>query len=209
MKLSKTTFAVCAALLWAGAAVAQDAKPAEKKGAPPAMSAEEKAQMDAWMKFAAPAEAHKGLEGMVGTWDAEVTSWMSPGQPPMKSKGTSDNRLVLGGRWVESRFHGDMMGMPFEGLGYTGYDNYKKKYMGTWMDNMSTAVMISEGTMDAGNKVMTSTSTMDDVMTGKKATVRMVTTIVDPNTHLFEMYGPDPASGKEVKQMEIKYTRKK
>ena len=125
--------------------------------------------MEAWQKFATPAEAHKALQGMVGTWDAEVTSWMEPGQPPVKSKGTSENRMALGGRWVESRFTSEMMGQPFEGIGYTGYDNQKKKYMGTWMDNMSTAVMVTEGTMDAAGKVMTSTSTMDDFMTGKSA----------------------------------------
>ena len=203
MKVRELTFAVCAGLLAAGAAGAQDAKPAEKP-----MSAEQKAMMDAWAKFATPGEGHKALAGMVGTWDAEVTSWMEPGQPPTKSKGTSENRMVLGGRWVESKFTSEMMGQPFEGLGYTGYDNYKKKYIGTWQDNMSTAVMISEGTMDAAGKVMTSSSTMDDVMTGKKAEVKMTTTIVSPDHHVFEMWGPGP-DGKVAKQMQIDYRRRK
>jgi hypothetical protein len=203
MKLHTLAFALCAGRLVVPGATAQDAKPGEKP-----MSAEQKAMMDAWMKFATPGDAHKSLQGMVGTWDAEVTSWMEPGQPPTKSKGVSENRMVLGGRWVESKFTGDMMGMPFEGIGYTGYDNFKKKYMGTWMDNMSTAVMVSEGTFDNAGKVMTSTSTMDDFMTGKATTFRMITTMVDADQHLFEMYGPDP-TGKEVKQMEIRYKRRK
>ena len=208
MKVRELTFAVCGILLLAGLSAAQDPKPAEKPAAPPAMSAEEKAMMEAWQKFATPAEGHQALADMAGTWDAEVTSWMSPNQPPMKSKGTAENRLVLGGRFIEQRFKGDMMGQPFEGLGYTGYDNYKKKYIGTWMDNMSTAVMVSEGTVDASGKVMTSTSTMDDFMTGKQAKIRMVSTEVGPDESLFEMFGPDP-SGKEVKQMEIRYKRRK
>ena len=61
----------------AGPAAAQDAKPGEKP-----MSAEQKAMMEAWAKIATPGAAHKSLAGMVGTWDAEVTSWMDPGQPP-------------------------------------------------------------------------------------------------------------------------------
>jgi hypothetical protein len=203
MKVRELTFALCAGVLVAGAAAAQEARPAEKP-----MSAEEKAQMDAWMKFATPAEGHRPLADMVGTWDAEVTSWMAPGQPPTKSKGTSENRLVLGGRWVESRFTSEMMGQPFEGLGYTGYDNHKKKYMGTWMDNMSTAVMLSEGTLDATGKVMTSTSTMDDFMTGKTSTIKMTTTITSPDHHVFEMWGPGP-DGKVAKQMQIDYRRRK
>ena len=198
MKMCRVTFALCAGMLMAGAVSAQD-KP---------MSAEQKAQMEAWQKFATPGEAHKALAGMVGTWDAEVTSWMDPRRPPEKSKGVSENRMVLGGRWVESKFTSTMMGMPFEGLGYTGYDNHKKKYMGTWTDNMSTAVMVSEGTMDAAGKVLTQTSTMDDFMTGKPTTVKTTMKIVTPDQHVFEMWGPDP-TGKNVKQMEIVYKRRK
>ena len=203
MKQLKATFVVCAAVLCAGAALAQDAKTGEKP-----MSAEQKAAMEAWQKFATPGPAHKSLEGSVGTWDTEVTSWMDPAAPPMKSTGTAENSMVMGGRWLESKFHGNMMGQPFEGLGYTGYDNYKKKYIGTWMDNMSTAVMTSEGTWDGAGKVMTSMATMDNILTGKKDSIKMITTIVDPDHHVFEMWGPDK-TGKTVKQMEIKYTRRK
>ena len=203
MKVRELTFALCAGLLVAGAAAAQDAKPAEKP-----MSAEQKAMMEAWQKFATPGEGHKSLAGMVGHLGRRGHVVDGPGSAPEKSKGVSENRMVLGGRWVETKFTSQMMGMPFEGLGYTGYDNYKKKYMGTWQDNMSTAVMVSEGTFDAAGKVLTQTSTMDDFMTGKKQAIKMTTTIVDPDHHVFEMWGPDP-SGKVSKQLEIKYTRRK
>lgn len=210
MKLYRVTIAACAGLLWAGALGAQDAAKPAKPGdkTPPAMSAEEKAMMEAWQKFATPAESHQKLAGMVGTWDAEVTSWMNPAAPPMKSMGTSENRWVLGGRWIEQRFTGKFMDQPFEGVGYTGYDNYKKKYVGTWMDNMSTAVMMSEGAFDAAGKSMTSMSTMDDFMTGQQQKIRTVVNVVDNDRHVFEMYGPGP-DGKENKQMEIVYKRRK
>ena len=69
------------------------------------------------------------------------SSWMAPGADPMVMDGTSENRWVMGGRYLEQRFNGNFMGMPFEGIGYTGYDNVKKQYWGTWMDNMSTGMM--------------------------------------------------------------------
>src|SRR5689334_22239372 len=100
------------------------------------------AEMEAMMKAGAPGDAHKKLDSLVGSWDATVKTWMQPGAP-MESHGTSQNTWVLGGRWVEERFTGDFMGMPFNGVGYTGYDNIKKQYVGTWMDNMSTSVMVS------------------------------------------------------------------
>ena len=100
------------------------------------------------------------------------------------------------------------MGMPFTGVGYTGYDNIKKKYIGSWMDNMSTSMMISTGTANADGKSYTFTSSMDDPMTGKSSPVKETVTIVDEDHHTLEMWGPGP-DGKSFKMMEIDYSRKK
>src|SRR6476620_10491158 len=98
------------------------------------------------------------------------------------------------------------MGQPFSGIGYTGYDNVMKKYVGTWMDTASTGVMTSKGTL-TGN-VMKSTATMSDPMTGKMSTMTMKTTVADNDHHTMEMWGAGP-NGKNYKMMEITYTRKK
>ena len=202
MKNRQWTLVLCAGLL-TGAAGAQDTKPAGQ----PAMSAEQKAMMEAWAAASAVGESHKRLLGMEGTWDAEVSMWMAPGQPPTKSMGTSVNKPILGGRWIEQRFTGTAMGQPFHGIGYTGYDNTKKRYVSTWMDDMSTALMVSEGTFDAAGKVMTSTSTMMDPMTGKPMQSKGVMRIVDNDHHVYEMW--ESHDGKENKSMEIHYRRKK
>jgi hypothetical protein len=192
---------LAAAALAAAPAFAQD-KPAEKKA--PAM--DEKAAMEAMQKAATPGEAHKKLDAMVGTFDAKVKMWMDPSQPAQESTGTSENVWVLGNRFIETKHQGTFMGQPFSGIGYTGYDNVTKKYIGTWMDTASTGVMVSKGTM-AGN-VMKSTSTMPDFMTGKMTTVTMKTTVADNDHHTMEMWGPGP-DGKNYRMMEITYTRKK
>jgi hypothetical protein len=203
---------LAAAVSVVGLAAADEAKkpahpaPLTKAPSDQAPATDEKAMMEAWMKVATPGEAHKWLEPVVGTWDAKITMWMAPGAPPQESTGTSENKWVLGGRFVEQRYEGTFMGQPFSGVGYTGYDNYKKKYIGTWMDTMGTMMMISQG--DAMGKTLTMTSTMDDIMTGKTATVKSEIKIVAPDHHVMEMWGPDP-SGKQFKTMEIQYTRKK
>ena len=167
----------------------------------------QKAQMEAWMKASTPGDAHKKLDGMVGTWDVKVKAWMAPGAPPMESTGTAVNSWVLGGRWMEEKFNGSFMGMPFQGIGYTGYDNIKKQYVGTWMDNMSTAVMVSSGKGASGN-TYEFTSSMDDPMTGKPAMIKEKVTFTDADHHTMEMWGPGP-DGKVYKSMEISYSRKK
>lgn len=180
---------------------------AQQGDKPKEMTPQERAAMEAWMKVATPGEGHKVLEPIVGTWDVQMTMWQAPGAPAQVSKGVSEDTWVLGRRFVRESVHSEFNGMPFEGLGYTGYDNFKKQYVGSWMDTMGTMMMTMTGSADPSGKVITATSTMDDVMTGKKMTVRQVTRIVDANKHVFEMFGPDPA-GNEFKMMEAVYTRK-
>jgi hypothetical protein len=100
------------------------------------------------------------------------------------------------------------MGMPFRGIGFTGYDNIKQKYVGSWMDNMSTSMMVSTGTGDASGKSYEFNSTMDDPMTGKTSAVKEKVTVVDEDHHTMEMWGSG-RDGKTYKMMEIAYTRKK
>ena len=174
----------------------------------PAISAEEQKAMEAYMKAAAPGDAHKALADFEGTWVTNVKSWMKPGDAPMESTGTSVNKMVLGGRWVEQRFEGTFMGMPFNGIGYTGYDNLAKQYVGMWMDDMSTAAMVSSGQVSADKKSMSFTSTMIDPMTDKPMTVSEKILLHGKDHHVMEMWTPGP-DGKPFKMMEIDYKRKK
>jgi hypothetical protein len=171
------------------------------------MTPEQQKVMETWMKYATPGPNHKLLEPVVGSWNVATTWWEAPGAPPSTWKGSSENVWVLGGRFVQQTITAEMMGQPFSGIGYTGYDNFKEKFIFAWMDSMGTMVMISTGSADATGKVMTFTAEIDDVLTGKKAAVREVVRVIDNNKHVFEMYGPDK-SGKEFKTMEIVYTRK-
>lgn len=164
------------------------------------------AMMEAMMKAGTPGDAHKNLNALVGSWSTKVTMWMAPGADPMTMDGTSETRWVMGGRYLEERFTGNFMGSPFEGLGYTGYDNVKKQYWGTWMDNMSTGMMMSTGAYDG--KVWTFKGTMPDPMTGKDSTIDQKVTFADADHHTMEMWGPAP-DGKIFKSMEITYSRKK
>ena len=165
-----------------------------------------KAMMDAWMRTMTPGVEHKKLEPFVGTFDVKVTSWMAPGAPPAESSGTAEDRWVLGGRYVQEMFDGQFMGQPFSGIGYTGYDNIKKAFVSTWMDNMSTAIMMTKGSME-GN-TMTSSGTTDDPMSGKSQQMTNKVTITDNDHHTMEMWGPGP-DGKMFKVMQISYARKK
>ena len=202
MRFRFLTRVLATAALFTGLVASAQDNPAGKAKQP---AMDEKAAMEAMEKAGTPGDAHKKLEAVVGTFDVKVKMWMDPSTPPEESTGTSENTWVLGNRFVQMKYQGTMMGKPFSGLGYTGYDNVTKKYVGTWMDDMSTGMMVSKGSM-SGN-VMTSTATASDAMTGKVATFTEKVTVTDNDHHTMEMWGPAP-NGKNYKMMEITYTRK-
>src|SRR5881628_1758500 len=103
-----------------------------------AQSAEEQAAQKAWMEYMTPGAIHQMLAKADGGWTYEMTSWMKPDAPPTKSTGNMVNRMILGGRYQESRATGSFMGQPFEGVGTLGYDNAKKVFVNSWVDNMGT-----------------------------------------------------------------------
>lgn len=164
----------------------------------------------AWMEYATPGEMQKMLAQSDGNWVGETTMWMENGSQPMMSKSEAANKMIFDGRYQMSTHKGDMMGMPFEGISIVGYDNSKKKFVSSWIDNMGTGIMNMEGVWNASTKSIEFKGKMTDPSRpGKECNVREVFTFIDDNTQKMEMYGPDAKTGKEFKTMEIKYTRKK
>ena len=81
-----------------------------------------------------PTPEHERLARDVGTWDATIKSWMQgPGSEPSVPKGVEVAKMMPGGLWVLSEFHGKFGDAAFHGQGQTGYDPVKKKYIGTWV----------------------------------------------------------------------------
>ena len=80
----------------------------------------------------------------------------------------------------------------------------KKKFVGSWVDNMGTGIMFSEGTYDPATKTFTYTSEFEAVP-GMKQQIREVIKVTDNNHHTLEWY--ENRGGQDVKTMEINYTR--
>ncbi len=175
----------------------------------PAMSAEDLAHMQEYMKLMQPGEAHKHLYQYVGVWDTVTKVWMGgPGTPPMESTGTSTFTSVLGGRWVMEEHTGTMMGMPYLGKGMMGYDNYKNLYVGTWYSNMSTEMLQMVGSRHPKTDVVTMYGVMDEPQLSVHGrTVKYVIKQTDDDHFTFEII--DLHASDDYKVIEISYTRRK
>jgi hypothetical protein len=110
----------------------------ESAGGPPLDDA---AMMEMMTQLAQPDEHHEVLDVLVGDWDVETRMWMSPDAAPIVEHGTMSANWVLGGRFIEQRFVGSMMGAPFEGLGLMGYDRVREAYVGFWLDSAGTQML--------------------------------------------------------------------
>ncbi len=172
--------------------------------APPPMDSATAAKK--YQEFMTPGDMHKMMAASVGKWTTESTMWMDEKAPPMKSTGTAEGKMILGGRYLTETHKGEMMGMPFEGVATTGYDNAEKVFVSTWQDNMGTSIMMMKGTYDDATKTLTMKGECTDPVRGKMA-IRQTLKFVDEKTQVMEMYGT-PEGGKEMKSMEMKMVKK-
>lgn len=163
-------------------------------------------QEKAWMNYMTPGEIHQKIAQCDGEWSFDMTMWMNPNAAPTTATGSTVNRMILGGRYQESVHKSTMMGMPFEGHGLLAYDNAKKIFQSSWIDNMGTGIMNMEGTWDEATKSITFNGNSVDPTSGKDMKMKEIFTIVDDNHHTMQMYMDH--EGKEFKTMEIKFTRK-
>jgi hypothetical protein len=152
------------------------------------------------------APEHAQLKKYVGKWTTETKSYYEDPSKATVSKGTATFRLVMGGRYLQQTIKGEMFGMEFRGRGLTGYDKAKKKYVGTWIDNMSTGISTTQGTYDEKTKTMTEFG----VAASPQGEVKLknVTKEVDKDTIVFTMYMIMPDDSETV-GMVITYRRAK
>ncbi|PYJ33198.1 MAG: hypothetical protein DME79_06910 [Verrucomicrobia bacterium] len=204
------SFAQTPATSPATASGASAAQPANATGQPNPQE-----MMKQMMELSKLNENHKLLSSLDGNWNFAIKMWMNPdpNAPAQESKGTATRKSIMGGRYVTMDVTGKMQmpgedgkmkDMQFKGMGLEGYDNLKKKFVASWVDNMGTGIQFSEGTYDPATKSFTYTSEMEPAP-GMKMPVREVIKIADNNHMSLEWY--ENHGGQEKKTMEIAYTR--
>jgi len=156
------------------------------------------------------APEHEKLVPFAGTWDAEMHFIMEPGAEPDVSHGTSVNTLILGGRVLETKFKGDisMFGekMAFTGAGHMGFDKLKGEYFSTWVDSLSTSLLVSYGKPSEDGASLTlsgmSMSPMGEVP------MKNVYIMDGEKKHTMEFWQGEPGSDEMMKIGWITYTKK-
>ena len=183
-------------------------KKMESKADVPQPPMDTAAMNKAWTTYMTPGDMHKWMAKTNGTWEAEVSQWMDAAAPPTKAKAINVQSSALGGRYVIGKFTSTMMGQPMEGISTMGYDNARKMFTSTWVDNMGTGIVHMSGTYDETTKTLNLKGHQTDPMTGKDSDIREEMKMIDDNTYTMTMYGAG-MDGKEMKFMEGTFKRKK
>lgn len=195
-----------AGIFLAPVAVAQE----QSSTGAPSPGADDMAKM---MELAKPGENHHLLAGLVGTWNYKMKFWMTPGAPPVEASGTATRKPTLDGHYfiLDSAAKmqmpgpdGKMMDVNFKGMAIEGYDNVKQKFVSTWIDNMGTSIVMSEGAYDPATKTFTYHYD-EEAVPGMKTQVRQTIKILDQDHHVYDWY--EMRGGAEVKTMELSCTR--
>ncbi|MGC1273336.1 MAG: DUF1579 domain-containing protein [Planctomycetaceae bacterium] len=152
-------------------------------------------------EFPKPGPEHEKLHELEGEWDAVMTM---NGQ---EAKAKATYRTICNGMWMASDFEGDLGGMKFTGHGLDGYDLNKKKYVGVWVDSMSSAPMRLEGNYDkeSGLLVMTGEAPGPD---GTMQKMKTTTETKDKDHFTFTMYMVPPDADEQL-AFTIEYSRRK
>jgi hypothetical protein len=187
---------VAGAPLLAARAAEEERQPSDR------LDAEAIAKM--WVDFYRLAPEHEEFKKVVGEWTVDAKYYWENPEEPKQTQAASTFKLILDGRFLQQSFHDTIDGNKYEGMGVSGYDKARKKFVGIWVDNMATGMMYMEGEKDEDGNVVDygeSTTPMG------KTKVKMVTTPLRDNKFTFTMYMVLP-DGTETKGMELTYSRK-
>lgn len=197
--------AVASSPLWWNAGTYAQERSSKQQGREQPPTDDQMAEMmKRYEEAAAPGKAHELLSPLVGTFN--VTAKFESPQGTITSTGKSSCEWVLEGRFLKQDFTGMMESQKFTGIGYTGYDNSKKKYQATWMDSMSTAIFYMEGEVDSSGKTLTLTGEGMDPAAGEMKKYQHVWNLENKDEIVFEMFEVG-AGGQPTKTATLTYKR--
>ncbi len=110
-------------------------------------------------ELATPNKNHEFLAQLAGDW---TTSSKVLGLPA--EEGKAQYSMILGNRFLHGMRSGSVAGVPFAGLLTLGYDNYKHKFVASYVDNLNTSLRTAEGLLDSSGKILSLWGTMDEWM---------------------------------------------
>ena len=169
---------------------------------PTEVPAETMARMEKLGKaFATPNENHEFLSRLAGEWNT-TTSLM--GLPV--EDGSASFSMILGNRFVNGDISGTFANVPYIGRVTIGYDNYKHKFVASFLNDLGTSMLWAEGMLDKSGNTLSLWGSMDEWMTDEHDIPAMYRfAVIHKNQFIFELH--DLANEGETVVIKTTYNR--
>ena len=152
-------------------------------------------------------ENHTILSTWAGDWNGAATVWRRPDTTAVFATVRMASEMSMGGRYLVSNITGTLEDTTFEAMGTLGYDNAKKVFVSTWIDNFGTGITELEGNWNNAEHQLELKGKMIDPVTRKEVDARENIRAIDKNNQFLELILYPGDKNKEQKLMEIKYSR--
>lgn len=171
------------------------------------MTATAKAQnQDPWTEYMTPSSVHTLLKQYEGSFKMDISMYMGDGKEPTIITVNSKHIMLLGGRFLELKQQGNMMGMDYESIITLGFNNIDKKFALTTITTMGTATLSLSGNWNDKSKSAILFGTLTNPVSKNNITIKQVVTFVDNDTILIESYDKE-GDNLEKKTVQYKLSR--
>jgi Protein of unknown function (DUF1579) len=169
------------------------------------MNAQDK---DPWTVYMMPSDVHASLSQFTGSFIMQITMSMGAGKEPTIITVDSEHKMLLGGRFLEMKQQGTMMGMDYQSISTIGFNNIDRNMSLTTITNMGTGTLSLHGAWDEKAKTGDLFGQLTNPVTKSIIKVRQTVTFVDDDTILIESYDTE-GDNPEKKTVQYKLIRNK
>ena len=163
------------------------------------MSAQEK---DPWSVYMTPTSVHDLFSKYEGEFQMEIE--MNGLNEPVLIG--SSHKMILGGRFLELKQKGKMMGMDYESIYTIGYNTIDSTISMTTITNMGTGTLALQGEWSENTKTATLNGKLTNPVSKQSINVRQTLEFIDDNTILIQSFDQEEDKP-EKKTVEYKFVR--
>lgn len=163
------------------------------------MNAQEK---DPWTVYMTPTSIHELFSKYEGEFQMEI-EMNGLNEPVLIS---SSHKMILGGRFLELKQKGKMMGMDYESIYTIGYNTIDSTISMTTITNMGTGTLTLQGEWNENTKTATLYGKLTNPVSKQSINVRQTLEFIDDNTILIQSFDQEEDKP-EKKTVEYKFVR--
>ena len=161
-----------------------------------------------WTVYMTPSKVHQRLSQFTGNFTMEIAMSIETGKEPTIIVVNSEHKMLLGGRFLEMKQQGVMIGMDYQSIMTIGFNNIDRQMSLTTITNMGTGTLSLIGEWEEQTKTANLFGQLTNPLTKDIIKVRQTLTFVDDNTILIESYDTE-ADQPEKKTIQYKLIRNK